>query len=160
MNNFRPVRQTNLYEVNELGVVRNKETKHIIKPVVNRGRLQIRLLTRHLSDDVYITHNLNRIVFESFYNAPVKYRIHHKDGDTLNCELSNLRAIMTGFLVINLDTNQKTLLRNTTEIENNGFSVGGIYEAFNQNKVYKGHQILKWAVDGEDISNFLKENCN
>lgn len=75
------------YEVSELGEIRNRKTKHVIKPrLSDRGYLKIQLNRK--------TYRVHRLVAQSFIDNPLNLpEVNHKDGDKTNNTVSNLEWV-------------------------------------------------------------------
>lgn len=76
------------YEVSNKGRVRNKTTKHILKPCKNhQGYLQVRISDNGKT----YTRRVHRLVAIAFIENPLnKETVNHKDGNKENNNLNNL----------------------------------------------------------------------
>ena len=81
------------YEVSNLGRVRNKKTKRILKPFLNNGGYQIVHLCKNGKSKNYSVH---RLVYEAFIGEiPEGMQVNHKDENKQNNILSNIDTLMT-----------------------------------------------------------------
>lgn len=80
------------YEVSNLGRVRNKKTKKILKLKKNKGYFRIGL-RKNGKRKFYFVH---RLVYEAFIGEiPEGYEVNHKDENKENNVLSNIDTLMT-----------------------------------------------------------------
>lgn len=88
MNNWKILNENNNYEINTLGEIRRKETKHILKPAkIKNGYLTV-VLTKDGKCKTYLLH---RLVASNFIkNTNGNKEINHKDGNKLNNCVENL----------------------------------------------------------------------
>ena len=79
------------YEVSDLGNVRNKKTKRILKPAISNKGYYLVSLSRNCKQHTYTIHKL---VMEHFDRCAFDYEvINHKDHDKLNNNIDNLEYI-------------------------------------------------------------------
>lgn len=82
------VRYENLYEVSNLGRIRNKKSKKIFKGCKDKDGY---LITTLRKDGIKRTERIHRLVAESFLFNPNNYSvINHKDENKLNNSVDNL----------------------------------------------------------------------
>lgn len=88
MNNWKTLNENNNYEINILGEIRRKETKHILKPAkIKNGYLTV-VLTKDGKCKTYLLH---RLVASNFIKNINGYKeINHIDGNKLNNNVDNL----------------------------------------------------------------------
>lgn len=88
MEEWRPLRETNLYEASSEGYIRNVNTGKILTGTIDaEGRLKV-LLT---INGIKYSRNVKRLVAEAFWgDACDGYVIFQRDGDLLNTRLDNL----------------------------------------------------------------------
>lgn len=90
------------YEVSNLGRVRNKKTKNILKPFLNtKGYLRVCLYKNGKAKKCYV----HRLVYEAFIGEiPNGLQVNHKDENKQNNVLSNIDTLMTPSQNINYGT--------------------------------------------------------
>ncbi len=76
------------YEVSNFGNVRNKTTKHILKPIMNQGNCQVSFSVNTIVS-IHLIHDLVANAFLNNYDN--KDTIIHIDGNRKNNNLQNLR---------------------------------------------------------------------
>lgn len=89
--NWVDVKVNNKYEVNEEGLVRNKETGKILKPRLNPGGYAY---VNFIIDGKRKNFAVHRIVAEAFIPNPNDYQeVNHKDYNRSNNNVSNLEWV-------------------------------------------------------------------
>lgn len=88
MEEWKPIRETDQYEVSNEGRVRNVKTGRILKGAADdRGRVKVSL---HI-DGKQHTKKLNRLVAETFYGDECNGKdVYYRDGNHENNRLDNL----------------------------------------------------------------------
>lgn len=88
---YKPIKDFNLYEIDENGNVKNKKRNHIIKSQVNhQGYLQV-LLTKN---GKRFCRRVNRLVYESFIGEiPEGFQVNHINEDKLDNRVDNLNLV-------------------------------------------------------------------
>lgn len=90
MEHYKDIKGSNVYEVSNIGNVRNKVTGKLLTPQLNRptnGYLRV-------TTDVGRKY-IHRLMVETFFDLDPKHGyVRHIDGDRLNNELSNLEIII------------------------------------------------------------------
>ena len=93
MEEWRRINWNSLYEVSNMGRVRNRNTGRILKtnPTTSHKRPQVWLYnTYHGTTCEY---SLAKVVYTTFNKEGEMWgtkRIYHHDGDVMNCKLENL----------------------------------------------------------------------
>lgn len=85
---WKPLRETDLYEASNDGLICNSRTGRILKGTPDaKGNLKVNLMIDGKSRTRYI----HRLVVEAFYGIDCSgIDIYHKDGDKLNNSIDNL----------------------------------------------------------------------
>lgn len=147
------IKHNNNYEVSNLGNVRNKKTKRILKPAISNKGYYLVSLSKNCKQHSYTIHKL---VMEHFNRCAFDNEvINHKDHNKLNNELENLEYI--------------TQKENVQDAYNNGLcenvrkqATKNILKASEQEKIkinqydLKGNFIREW----ESITQASKELNN
>ena len=88
MEEWRPLRETALYEASSYGRIRIAKTGEILKGT-KTSRRRIRVLLK--INGKHYARYVNRLVGEAFWGAACDgFDIYHKDADTTNNRLDNL----------------------------------------------------------------------
>ena len=85
------IKQNENYEVSNLGNVRNKKTKRILKPAIsNKGYYLVALSNKCKSH----TYTIHKLVIQHFYRCAFEGEVvNHIDGNKLNNEVNNLEYV-------------------------------------------------------------------
>lgn len=85
------IKQNNNYEINNIGKVRNKKTKKILKPAISNKGYYLVSLSNKCKAHTYTVHKL---VMEHFNRCSFnKEVINHIDGNKLNNNIDNLEYV-------------------------------------------------------------------
>ncbi len=85
------IKHNDNYEVSNIGNVRNKKTKRILKPAISNKGYYLVSLSRNCKQHTYTIHKL---VMEHFNRCAFDYEvINHKDHNKLNNNINNLEYI-------------------------------------------------------------------
>lgn len=88
---WKPVFDSKVYEVSNMGKVRNKHTKQNIAVILTRNYPRISL-THDINTSYNIYNLITKIFIKNFDNN--LYSVKHKDNDILNNKLDNLELIL------------------------------------------------------------------
>lgn len=89
--NWLTVKHNDNYEISNLGNVRNKITKRILKPAISNKGYYLVSLSRNCKQHTYTIHKL---VMEHFNRCAFDYEvINHKDHNKLNNNIDNLEYV-------------------------------------------------------------------
>lgn len=149
MNNeneiWKPIKIKNvadLYEVSNLGNVRNKVTQKLRKPQIRKGYKAVNLYSYTLKKGIpYKVHRLVVVTFRSIPNFE-KYEVHHIDEDKCNNKIDNLQVLTPAehraYRYLNrkigkFDSNGVLLevFDKKTDLLNNGFCPTSVYRVCN-----------------------------
>ena len=85
------IKHNDNYEISNLGNVRNKKTKRILKPfTTSNNYLKVKLSKNNKQIDYFV----HRLVAQAFIPNPNNYpEVNHKDENKLNNALSNLEFL-------------------------------------------------------------------
>ena len=88
MEEWRRIRESNIYEVSNLGRVRNRRTGRIMRTSVTTSGYE--MIQLHY-DDSWHMHRVHRLVMDAFYDGDhSNLDVNHIDGNKTNNNLENL----------------------------------------------------------------------
>ena len=93
MEEWRRINWNSLYEVSNMGRVRNRNTGRILKtnPTKSHRRPQVWLYSAYFAHTC--EYSLAKVVLTTFNKNAAMWGtkcVHHRDGDIMNCKLENL----------------------------------------------------------------------
>lgn len=93
MEEWRTLWWNTRYEVSNLGRVRNRKSGKILatNPTKSHKKPQVWLYTEYFNTTLQYT--LDKLVYFTFNSVSAEVtnkRVHHRDGDIMNCKLENL----------------------------------------------------------------------
>lgn len=128
MIEWRPILETDNYEVNINGDIRNTNTGHICKQYIDeRGRLKVYLRI----DGRLCGRYVKRLVFEAF-NGPVPNGlcVMNIDNDSTNCHLDNLEIGTQSEIILNQYSKHGRIPSNQRKIR--CVETGKVYESISE----------------------------
>ena len=134
------IKHNDNYEISNLGNVRNKKTKRILKPAISNKGYYLVSLSRNCKQHTYTIHKL---VMEHFNRCAFDYEvINHKDHNKLNNTLENLEYI--------------TQKENVQDAYNNGLCENARIQA--KKNILKASEQEKVKINQYDLKgNFIKQ---